>query len=815
MERKTQFAPPPVRIIALGDKLPPPRRPPSNEGSDSESVDDEEAQSKGVRAGELPDASHSSRRPPLPGRLEFARARIPVTAHTGIIAVAGAYVVTAHHHVKVYDLARSQSLLYNIDLKEAGFEWRGKDPRVTSMEFRPAGVDEERGRFVWIGTKDGTIWELDVQSGQVTTLRYAAHAAAVTHIFRHGLNMVSLDENGKVLVFSPDPETSVCAGMLTNSSPRVVRITEKQGFAKILGGLLWTSGGPGSSGAAQVNGAGTSARGPVVRVYNILAHSGGGKSLLPLESAGIGAVTSGTVLQSSPGKVFLGHEGGFISLWDLHSEDGMPACTEVVKVSASDVLCLEGVCDRLWAGGRKGLICTYNVDFKPWVITNSWMAHSDLPVQKLFIDPFSIERCIQLSVISVGRDEEARFWDGLLGINWIDAELSKRESSFSVFRPLTALIVSWNVDAAKPDTLTGCPENVNFFDEVLQSVESPDIIAFGFQELIDLESRKMAAKTVLLGGKKKAADGSISEKVSRSYKMWHDRLSLAVRLAMPPDCPYTVVHAENLVGLFSCIFIKSSERRGLKDVAITTVKRGIGGMYGNKGGIVARLVIDDSSICFINCHLAAGQHHIRARNADVAAVLDEKEVFPVAISDSECIAYAGGGDGTMVLDHEFVFLNGDLNYRIEQRREAAIAAVHAGQIEQLLAHDQLLREMRVNRSFRLHTFVEAPIAFAPTYKYDRRSNNYDSSEKNRIPAWCDRILYRTRDANRVQNLHYRRYEANVSDHRPISAAFRITVKSVDHAKRSRAKAEVEDLWLDQQVVRLSDARTFYVEQALL
>lgn len=158
----------------------------------------------------------------------------------------------------------------------------------------------------------------------------------------------------------------------------------------------------------------------------------------------------------------------------------------------------------------------------------------------------------------------------------------RREATFSSFRPLNVLVVSWNVDAAKPDTLIGSADNTAFLDNVLHSVDSPDIIAFGFQELIDLESRKMAAKTVLLGGKKKLSDGPISEKVSRSYKMWYDRLTLAVRLAMPPDCPYTVVHTENLVGLFSCIFIKSSERKTLSDVAISTVKRGIAGMYGNK-----------------------------------------------------------------------------------------------------------------------------------------------------------------------------------------------------------------------------------------
>lgn len=813
VKNATRFAPPPVRIIGLGDKLPPPKRPPSNEDSESDSGDEEDTIAKSMRASDLlPDSTHSSRRPPYLRLHRFLYARIPVAAHQGVIAVSGFRVVVAHHHVKIYDLSVSETYLHNIDLKEAGFEWRGKEPRITSVEFRPSEDSESGGRFVWLGTKDGSIWELDTYNGLVIALKPSLHSAAVTHIFRHGRNMISLDETGKVLVFSPEPEKGGYTSMLTHSTPRVIRISEKQGFARIMHGLLWTSGGPGSGSTnSQANGYSTPARGPVIRVVDLFGHSTNPRSLLPSEN--VGSVTSGTILQSAPGRVFLGHEGGIITVWDLDSAD-VPQCIDVVKVSSSDVLCLEGVCNRLWAGGRKGQIVAYDIQHRPWSITNIWTAHADLPVQKLFIDPFSISTCGQLTVVSVGRDEQARFWDGLLGSTWIDTELQKRELSFSSYRPLNILVVSWNVDAAKPDSLTGCDENTNFLNDVLSSVDSPDIIVFGFQELIDLESRKMAAKTVLLGGKKKMADGTISEKVSRSYRMWHDRLVLAVRLAMPSNCPYTVVHAENLVGLFTCVFVKNSELGGLRDVAITTVKRGIGGMYGNKGGIVARLVIDDSSICFINCHLAAGQQHVRARNADVAAVLEDKEVFPKT-STPEAVAYAGGGDGTMITDHEIVFLNGDLNYRIDQRREAAIAAVNQGQLELLLAHDQLLKEMNHNRGFRLRSFNEAPITFPPTYKYDRRSSVYDTSEKSRVPAWCDRILYRSRNESRVQTQHYKRYEANVSDHRPISAGFTVTVKSVDLEARSAVKSELEEKWSNFQVELLSNAVTFFAKQLLI
>jgi hypothetical protein len=80
-----------------------------------------------------------------------------------------------------------------------------------------------------------------------------------------------------------------------------------------------------------------------------------------------------------------------------------------------------------------------------------------------------------------------------------------------------------------------------------------------------------------------------------------------------------------------------------------------------KGGIVARFVIDDSSICLINCHLAAGQHHVRQRNADVAAMVEDKAVFPAAGAFEEPVAYVGGGDGTMVLDHEIVFVSSSIS----------------------------------------------------------------------------------------------------------------------------------------------------------
>jgi hypothetical protein len=48
---------------------------------------------------------------------------------------------------------------------------------------------------------------------------------------------------------------------------------------------------------------------------------------------------------------------------------------------------------------------------------NAWNAHSGLPVIRIFVDLWSIEKEEKLSVVNVGGDEQIRFWDGLSGIN--------------------------------------------------------------------------------------------------------------------------------------------------------------------------------------------------------------------------------------------------------------------------------------------------------------------------------------------------------------------------------------------------------------
>lgn len=285
------------------------------------------------------------------------------------------------------------------------------------------------------------------------------------------------------------------------------------------------------------------------------------------------------------------------------------------------------------------------------------------------------------------------------------------------------------------------------------------------------------------------------ELLTHRYRLWHNFLVHILASEYGTDV-YTVVKTEQLVGLFSCIFVRTSEAERVFHKDSTVVKTGLKVMsksiHGNKGGIAIRFLFDHTSLCFVNCHLAAGQSHVRQRNSDAEGILQLASLEPLP---QYYDVFVNGGDGNFVLDHELCFMSGDFNYRIDMSREQVLKALSGTNKETIYAtlqkEDQLRKQEITNPLFKLLIFKEPVILFDPTYKYDPGTDFYDRSEKKRIPAWCDRVLYR---GPYVQNEHYTRHEARASDHRPISAGFYVKVKTIDDLRRDRIAEKVEVAW---------------------
>ena len=105
----------------------------------------------------------------------------------------------------------------------------------------------------------------------------------------------------------------------------------------------------------------------------------------------------------------------------------------------------------------------------------------------------------------------------------------------------------------------------------------------------------------------------------------------------------------------------------------------------------------------------------------------------------------------------------------------------------LLEQDQLKVQMIEKNVF--VGYSEGDIKHLPTYKYDTGTDNWDSSEKSRPPAWCDRVLWRTKE--QTKQLVYRSHpKLLISDHKPVSALFDASIKVVDTVKYRKIYEEV-------------------------
>ncbi|CCF56749.1 hypothetical protein KAFR_0B04520 [Kazachstania africana CBS 2517] len=272
----------------------------------------------------------------------------------------------------------------------------------------------------------------------------------------------------------------------------------------------------------------------------------------------------------------------------------------------------------------------------------------------------------------------------------------------------------------------------------------PDAVILGLQEVIELTA------------------GSILNADYSKKSFWENTVN---------DClnqygeKYILLRVEQMSSLIILLFVRSDKSKYVKRVEGSTKKTGFGGIAGNKGAVAIRFEYEGTSFCFVNSHFSAGVNNVEERTNDYNTI-------------NKSITFSGS---KRIYHHDSIFWLGDLNFRINLDNEAVKRQLYEkkeGYIENLLQYDQLIQEISEGRIFQ--GFNEPEIKFHPTYKFDLGTDRYDSSEKARTPSWTDRIVYKGQN---VYALAYSDAPLTLSDHKPVYAAYKADVVSIDEAKK--------------------------------
>lgn len=333
-------------------------------------------------------------------------------------------------------------------------------------------------------------------------------------------------------------------------------------------------------------------------------------------------------------------------------------------------------------------------------------------------------------------------------------------------------VVTWNVGSAMPpDDIT----SLLHLGSASNDGDGADMIAIGLQEVNSMISKRL------------------------KDALFTDQWSEIFMDALGPF-NFVLVSTVRMQGVILLLFAKYYHLPFLKDVQTDCTRTGLGGYWGNKGGVSVRLAAFGHMLCFLNCHLPAHMDKAEQRKDNFQTILSLQQF------------QGPGAQG--ILDHDLVFWFGDLNFRIESYDLHFVKfAIDSDQLHQLWEKDQL--NMAKNTWPILKGFQEGPLNFAPTFKFDVGTNKYDTSAKKRKPAWTDRILWKVkapvggpspsgRESHRLQVTQhsYRSHmEYTVSDHKPVAAQFVLQFAFRDDVPLVRL--EVADEWVrpEQAVVR--------------
>ncbi|KAG6442385.1 inositol polyphosphate 5-phosphatase E [Manduca sexta] len=220
-----------------------------------------------------------------------------------------------------------------------------------------------------------------------------------------------------------------------------------------------------------------------------------------------------------------------------------------------------------------------------------------------------------------------------------------------------------------------------------------------------------------------------------------------------------------------------------------------GTAFRTKGAVAISFALFGSTFLFVTAHLTAHQEKVKERVSDIKRIIraiDLPKNLPCRHKSKD-----------VTNNFDYVFWCGDLNFRLGEPRAAVMRWIEQTQFplppylpHGLLHADQLTAVLEDGAAFR--DFREAPITFPPTYKYDPGSQQFDTSSKQRAPAYTDRILYKSRtmtsnvssafsglrristapvSSSGVKCLAYNSVQSVcTSDHKPVWALFSTTLR---------------------------------------
>ena len=371
----------------------------------------------------------------------------------------------------------------------------------------------------------------------------------------------------------------------------------------------------------------------------------------------------------------------------------------------------------------------------------------------------------------------------------IDAETYTRR------HPVKLVLGTFNANGKRPASAGDAPDLSTW----LQTSEDADIYVAGFQEIVSLSvgnvlGDKFAAQQAppvaeweceidrTLNGVTAAeaerliVDGEVVEDVAgdRSRREYLPLLS------------------KSMVGIHLSVWVRKRLLPHVHAKEATCVGSGVMRLLGNKGGVSARVRIFDTFLSLTCVHLSSGesQSDYLRRNYDVANVLQNCQFSAEGARPLE----EAPRRLCSVLDSDFCFLLGDLNYRLNAPDEIVRDALRPAERNAsaseppawlaLLAQDQL--RLAMSDPELLRGWQEAPVLFPPTFKYVKGTSVYvgdqepvpssdggaegdgddEPAQKRRTPAWCDRILWHAGpsvDAGRYGAVG----DIVLSDHKPV------------------------------------------------